>query len=114
MCQRQPGYRRRHMTKSTRTLTVLLGSAGLLGMVAAPVALAQMRIELVNDVGATAPCVGIGLGMAIVKKCATWEERDGFLRTGDVGMDGLTIGTEGQEDGGRARIGWSRLRACSR
>ena len=79
------------MTGPRQTLAILLGSVGLLGSMAAPPVRAQMRVELVNDVGATAPCIGIGLGMAIVKKCATWEERDGFIQTGGVGVDGLTI-----------------------
>lgn len=87
------------MTGPMRTFAILLGSVGLLGSMAASTARAQLKIELVNDVGATAPCIGIGLGLAIVKKCATWEEREGFIRTGDVGMDGLTIGTEGKDDG---------------
>ncbi|MDQ2775871.1 MAG: PDZ domain-containing protein [Acidobacteriota bacterium] len=80
------------MTGPMRTFAILLGSVGLMGSVAAPMARAQMKVELVNDVGATAPCVGIGLGMAIVKKCATWEEREGFIRTGDVGVDGKDDG----------------------
>lgn len=87
------------MTGPRQTLAILLGSVGLLGSMAAPPARAQMKVELVNDVGATAPCIGIGAGMVIVKKCATWEEREGFIRTGDVGVDGLTIGTEGKDDG---------------
>ncbi len=87
------------MTGPRRTLAILLGSVGLLGSMAVPPARAQMKVELVNDVGATAPCIGIGAGMVIVKKCATWEEREGFIRTGDVGVDGLTIGTEGKDDG---------------
>ena len=87
------------MTGPRQTLAILLGSVGLLGSMAAPPVRAQMRVELVNDVGATAPCIGIGAGMMPVRKCATWEERDGFIRTGDVGVDGLTIGTEGKDDG---------------
>ena len=79
------------MTGPRQTLAILLGSVGLLGSMAAPPVRAQMRVELVNDVGATAPCIGIGAGMMPVRKCATWEERDGFIRTGDVGVDGLTI-----------------------
>ncbi len=62
-------------------------------------AFAQVKYDLLNEVGATAPCVGIGIGVALAKKCATWAEREGFVRVGDVGTDGLTIGSDGKDDG---------------
>jgi C-terminal processing protease CtpA/Prc len=61
---------------------------------------AQFKTELVNPQGATAPCVGIGpIGGPLAKKCADLFEQSGFLRTGDAGYSGLTIGTKGKDDG---------------
>ena len=61
---------------------------------------AQFKTELVNPQGATAPCVGIGpIGGPLAKKCADLFEQFGFLRTGDAGYSGLTIGTKGKDDG---------------
>ncbi len=60
---------------------------------------AQTKVEIINDVGAKGPCLGIGLGMAIVGKCVSRAEKEGFVRENEVGTDGLTIGTTGAEDG---------------
>ena len=61
---------------------------------------AQIKTELVNPLGATAPCIGFGpVGGPIAKKCADLFVQSGFLRTGDLGYSGLTIGTKGKDDG---------------
>ncbi len=60
---------------------------------------AQTKVEIINEVGAKGPCLGIGLGMALVPKCVSRAEKEGFLRESEVGTDGLTIGTAGSEDG---------------
>jgi C-terminal processing protease CtpA/Prc len=60
---------------------------------------AQTKVEIINDVGAKGPCLGIGLGMALVPKCVSRAEKEGFIPENEVGTDGLTIGTTGAEDG---------------
>jgi S1-C subfamily serine protease len=60
---------------------------------------AQVKESLVNEEGAEAPCLGIGLGMAIVSKCVKMAEEQGFVRVTEVGYSGLTVGTTGQDDG---------------
>ncbi len=63
-------------------------------------AAAQFRTELVNDEGATAPCIGIGpIGGPAAKKCAELFEQAGFLKSGDVGVSGLVVGTSEKDDG---------------
>jgi len=60
----------------------------------------QFNIELINQEGATAPCVGIGpVGGPLAKKCAELAEQAGFIRVDEVGFAGLTIGTTGKDDG---------------
>lgn len=67
---------------------------------AATQGLAQIKTDLVNPQGATAPCIGIGpIGGPIAKKCADLFVQSGFLRTGDAGYSGLTIGSKGKDDG---------------
>ncbi len=61
---------------------------------------AQFKTELVNDEGATAPCIGIGpIGGPAAKKCAELFEQAGFLRSEDIGMSGLVVGTSEKDDG---------------
>ena len=61
---------------------------------------AQFKIELINQDGATAPCVGIGpVGGPLAKKCAELAEQAGFIRTNEAGSAGMTIGTTGKDDG---------------
>ena len=61
---------------------------------------AQFKTELINLQGATAPCIGIGpIGGPLARKCAEMFEQAGFLREGDVGVSGLTLGTSGNDDG---------------
>ena len=77
---------------------LLLGS--LLLACGAAQSLGQFNIELVNQEGATAPCVGIGpIGGPLAKKCAELAEQAGFIRVNEVGFAGLTIGTTGKDDG---------------
>jgi S1-C subfamily serine protease len=55
---------------------------------------------LVNQQGATAPCVGVGpIAAPLVKKCATLFEQAGFILKSDLGYSGLTIDTKGNTDG---------------
>lgn len=63
-------------------------------------AVAQFKTELVNDEGATAPCVGIGpIGGPAAKKCAELFEQAGFLKSDAIGISGLVIGTSAKDDG---------------
>jgi S1-C subfamily serine protease len=67
--------------------------------VAAP-GYAQIKTELVNQQGATAPCVGIGpIGGPAAKKCVSLFEQAGFILSNQVGYSGLNIGTTGSNDG---------------
>ncbi len=60
---------------------------------------AWASVDLVNDQGATAPCIGIGpIGGPAAEYCAKLWEESGFLRVGDVGVSGLTFGA-GDQDG---------------
>jgi S1-C subfamily serine protease len=61
---------------------------------------AQIETELVNQQGATAPCIGIGpIGGPAAKKCATLFEQAGFIVNNELGYSGLTIGNKGNADG---------------
>lgn len=61
---------------------------------------AQIKTELVNPQGATAPCIGVGpIGAPAAKKCATLFEQAGFILSDQVGYSGLTIGATGSSDG---------------
>lgn len=72
---------------------VLFGSAATL-------AFGQIKTELVNPQGATAPCVGIGpIGGPAARKCAALFEQAGFILSNQVGYSGLTVGTTGSTDG---------------
>jgi C-terminal processing protease CtpA/Prc len=60
---------------------------------------AHASVDLINDQGATAPCIGIGpIGGPAAEYCAKLQEENGFLRVGDVGVAGLTLGA-GDQDG---------------
>ena len=66
---------------------------------AATQAFAQIDV-LVNQQGATAPCVGVGpIAAPLVKKCATLFEQAGFILKSQLGYSGLTIDTKGNADG---------------
>lgn len=61
---------------------------------------AQIDTELVNQQGATAPCIGIGpIGGPAAKKCAGLFEQAGFILNSQLGYSGLTVGTRGDTDG---------------
>jgi len=61
---------------------------------------AQIKTELVNQQGATAPCVGVGpIGGPAAKKCASLFQQAGFILSDQVGYSGLTIGIAGNSDG---------------
>ncbi len=65
----------------------------------------QFKTELINDEGATAPCVGIGpIGGPAAKKCAELFEQSGFLKAEAVGVSGLTVGTSDKDDGVIIRV----------
>jgi hypothetical protein len=65
----------------------------------------QVKTELVNPQGATAPCIGIGpVGGPAAKKCATLFEEAGFIVNNQVGYSGLTVGTAGSSDGTVTKI----------
>jgi len=60
----------------------------------------QIKTELVNPEGATAPCIGVGpIAAPVVKKCVTLFEQAGFLAINQIGYSGLTIGATGSNDG---------------
>jgi S1-C subfamily serine protease len=60
----------------------------------------QFKTELVNDEGATAPCMGIGpIGAPAARKCVELFQNAGFIRADEVGVSGLVIGTSDKEDG---------------
>jgi S1-C subfamily serine protease len=78
---------------------VLIAFAVLLLMPAFSSSSAQVVYELYNEQGASAPCLGIGLGVFIVKRCVSAFEKAGFVRSKDIGSTGLTLGNEGATDG---------------
>lgn len=73
--------------------------ATLVGCVGGGQLSAQTKVEIINDVGAKGPCLGIGISMALVPKCVSRAEKEGFIPENEVGTDGLTIGTAGADDG---------------
>jgi membrane-associated protease RseP (regulator of RpoE activity) len=81
-------------------LTVLRGCFLAALLVSAAIeSFGQIKTELVNPQGATAPCVGFGpIGGPAAKKCAALFEEAGFILSGEVGYSGLTIGTTGPND----------------
>jgi predicted metalloprotease with PDZ domain len=79
-------------------LAALLASAAAQGF-------GQVKTELVNPQGATAPCIGIGpVGGPAAKKCAALFEQAGFIVDNQVGYSGLTIGNSGGSDGTITKI----------
>ncbi len=77
---------------------LLLGS--LLLTCGAAQGFGQFETELINQDGAKAPCVGIGpVGGPLAKKCANLFEQSGFIRVAEIGFAGLTVGTNGKDDG---------------
>ena len=82
-------------SRGSRAVVLLGCVVGALGLTSE----AQTKVEIVNEVGAKGPCLGIGLGMALVPKCVSRAEKEGFVRENEVGTHGLTVGTEGADDG---------------
>jgi C-terminal processing protease CtpA/Prc len=81
-----------------RTIRVFLVVFLAAGWCISP-AVAQIKESLLNEEGVEAPCLGIGVGMALVSKCVKMAEEQGFIRVGEVGYSGLTLGTAGEDDG---------------
>ena len=74
--------------------------AAILLACAAAQGFGQVVSELINQQGATAPCVGIGpIGGPAAKKCASLFKQAGFILSGQVGYSGLTLSTAGSNDG---------------
>jgi predicted metalloprotease with PDZ domain len=76
-------------------------AAALLVPIGAALAPSEARasVNLINDQGATAPCIGVGpLGGPAAEYCGKLFEENGFLRVADEGATGLTLGT-GDQDG---------------
>jgi S1-C subfamily serine protease len=59
----------------------------------------QVKVTTYNEQGATAPCLGIGVGVLIVKKCVSAFEKQGFIRSKELGDTGMVLGTAGASDG---------------
>ncbi len=60
----------------------------------------QVKTELINPQGATAPCIGIGpVAAPVVKKCITIFQQAGFIVSSQIGYSGLTVSTSGSNDG---------------
>ena len=60
---------------------------------------AQFVRELVNNQGATAPCIGIEVGLGLIKKCISTFSDAGFIPVPEVGYSGLTFGSTPKDDG---------------
>ena len=60
----------------------------------------QVKTDLYNQQGATAPCIGVGpVAAPVVKKCIDLFQQAGFIRQDQLGYAGLTIGTSANDDG---------------
>jgi S1-C subfamily serine protease len=66
---------------------------------AASTAQGQFVKELYNNQGASAPCVGIEIGLGLIKKCVDTFANAGFIRVNELGFSGLTLGTSAVDDG---------------
>ena len=72
----------------------------LAGLALAIPGAAHASVDLVNDDGATAPCVGVGpIGGPVAEYCAQQFEANGFVRVAAVGVTGLSLGVSGDQDG---------------
>ena len=61
-------------------------------------ALSQVVVTQVNDEGVPAPCIGIGIGLLLEKKCVDAVGKQGFVRHNELGDPGFTLG-KGAQDG---------------
>jgi S1-C subfamily serine protease len=59
----------------------------------------QYKVELINQQGATVPCVVVGPLAALGRKCVEMSQQAGLVRVDELGYSGLTIGTTGKDDG---------------
>ncbi len=64
-----------------------------------PALQAQVVSTSVNDEGVSAPCIGIGLGILLEKKCVEATARAGFLHPSEIGHSGITLAPAGPQDG---------------
>lgn len=80
-----------------RPLGTLLCSVALLGCLGGGSAAAQVVVTQVNDEGVPAPCIGLGLGVLLVKKCTDAVAKQGFARRNELGDPGFTIGRDEQD-----------------
>ncbi len=64
-----------------------------------PVLHAQVVSTSVNDEGVSAPCIGIGLGILLEKKCVEATAKAGFLHPSEIGHSGITLAPPGPQDG---------------
>ena len=72
----------------------------LAGLALAIPGAAHASVDLINDDGATAPCVGVGpIGGPVAEYCAQQFEANGFVRVAEVGVTGLSLGVSGDQDG---------------
>lgn len=85
----------RTLSLTVRTL-VLLALTACLG---SSLLEAQIKVQSVNDEGVTAPCVGIGIGALLEKKCIAMVTKEGFIRQTELGRTGFVLGTSGDQDG---------------
>jgi S1-C subfamily serine protease len=79
------------------SIGVMLVLAAVLGI--SGTSSAQVKYELYNEQGATAPCIGIGIGVFIAKKCESAFAKAGFVVEKDLGESGVTLGLTGDSDG---------------
>ena len=84
-------------------LRPLLRTASLLAALTALPTAAQVVVTQVNDEGVPAPCIGIGLGVLLVKKCAAAAAKQGFAKHNELGDPGFTIGRD-EQDGKLAKV----------
>ena len=69
------------------------------------IARGQFKTELIDDGGASAPCLGLGPGGGpVAKKCAEMFEQSGFLKEQDIGVTGFAVGTSAKDDGVITRV----------
>ncbi|HEX4039586.1 MAG TPA: PDZ domain-containing protein [Acidobacteriaceae bacterium] len=78
--------------------TLCLATLILIACLSVPLR-AQVKIESINDEGVTAPCMGIGIGVLLERKCLAMVSQEGFVRQNEIGRTGMTLGTSGDQDG---------------
>jgi C-terminal processing protease CtpA/Prc len=61
-------------------------------------ATAQVKVDLVQNQGASLACVGLGPAASLAEKCVEMFQDAGFVREDELGFSGMTIGTTGKDD----------------